>query len=206
MKQQMMEHKNIIESHHKEMQTLRDELRLAQERFDSLSDRNVQDLKDFKTYSVCTMGVLNQRVISNEGLTAEQWRTIHDLNEQLQSFQVIFASKIDIEKAKRSMEGLVKESTTSHLNAFQDFQRETKILISALKEEIDKLRFEMEQKMATFMDKIESHLYISRIDKDGVLNEIRVYKMDMFVIEKKIENIYTLIERINKRGNTCPAL
>lgn len=202
MKQQMLEHQSIIDSHHKEMQTLRDELSLTRERFDALSDRNVQDLKDFKTYAVCTLGVLNQRVMANEGLTAEQWRTIHDLHEQLQSFQVIFSTKADIEKARRITEGQIKESTNSHLNAFQDFQRETKILVGDLKEDVDKLRFEMEQRIATFIDKIESNLYITRIDKDGVLNEIRVYKMDMFVIEKKIENIYTLIERINKRGTT----
>jgi len=198
MKQQMLEHRHVIESHHKEMQALRDQLNLAMERFHALSDKNVQDLKDFKTYAVCTLGVLNQRVMANEGLTAEQWRTIQDLHEQLQSCHVIFSSKADLEKAKKAMEDRIKSCTDSHIDSFQDFQRDYKALIEGLKNELICLRHDLEERVAKFTDDFESNLYLARIDKDSLLKELRVYKMDMFVIEKKIENIYTLIERMKK--------
>ncbi len=202
-KQERAEHQAIIASHHKEMQDLRDALRFAMERFASLSDKNVQDLKEFKTYVVCTLGVLIQRVGNNEGLTAEQWKTIQDLHEQLHTFQVIFSSKIEVEKIRRAVEGQIKDSTMGNLSSFQDFQREMKVLVSSLKEDLMKLRLDMESKSAQMVDKGQSDFSLARIDKDGVLNELRVYKMDMFVIEKKIENIYTLIERINKRDASC---
>ncbi len=38
-----------------------------------------------------------------------------------------------------------------------------------------------------------------KIDSKGVLRELQAYKKTMFIMEKKIENIYTLIERLNKR-------
>lgn len=197
-----MEHRHIIESHHKEMQALRDEMRLAKERFESLSDKNVQDLKEFKTYAVSAIDVLDQRVIANKILISEQKRTIEDLHGQLLNFQDLTASKADIEKSKKAVELQLKDSTTSHLNSFQDSQRELKLLYKSLKEDLEKAVSTMEQRLVEATDKSEENFSMFRIDKEGVLKEVRIYKMDMFVIEKKIENIYTLIERINKRGTS----
>jgi hypothetical protein len=61
----------------------------------------------------------------------------------------------------------------------------------------------MELKLSQMTDKAESNLYVYRLDKEGVLKQIRIYEKSMFIIEKKIENIYTLIERLNKRGELC---
>jgi len=43
-------------------------------------------------------------------------------------------------------------------------------------------------------EKIEAH----KIDVEGVTKELRIYKHDNLVTQKKIENIYTLIERLKK--------
>ena len=37
-----------------------------------------------------------------------------------------------------------------------------------------------------------------RIDSVGVLRELQIHKKSVFIIEKKIENLYTLIERLTK--------
>jgi hypothetical protein len=200
-KKQQLEHEALIDGHNKEMQALRDNLSLAMEKFASLSEKNVQDLKEFKTYAVCTFGVLNQRVIAAEVLASDQWKTIQDLHEQLQSCHVIFSSKADVEKTKRAMEERIKDCAETNIDSFQDFQRDYKGLVQGLKNELICLRSDLEERVARFTDDFENKLYIARIDKEGLLKELRVYKADMFVIEKKIENIYTLIERINKRGS-----
>ena len=49
------------------------------------------------------------------------------------------------------------------------------------------------------MQDLEKVLEEYKLDSTGVLKEIQVYKKSMFIIEKKIENIYTLIERLDKR-------
>jgi hypothetical protein len=50
----------------------------------------------------------------------------------------------------------------------------------------------LEQKLRT---KIEDFI----IDSNGIIRELRVQKKDMYVVEKNIENIYTLIERLEER-------
>jgi len=50
------------------------------------------------------------------------------------------------------------------------------------------------------LDDIANNFHVTKIDREGVLKEVRVWEKTIFIIEKKIENIYTLIERINKRG------
>lgn len=202
MKKEMAEHQHIISSHYKEMQELRDSLSLAMERFTSLSNKNDQDLKDFKTYAVCTIGVLNQKLMANERQIAEQKDTIDSLYKQLLSFQELSASKIDLEKSKKDIEIKINDSTNIHLNSFQDFQRELKILYNTLKEEVTKAISLIDHRLTDSEDKNEENFSIFRIDKDGILKEVRVYKMDMFYIEKKIENIYTLIERLKNKTET----
>ena len=202
-KKQEGEHQHIIASHHKEMQALRDNLNLAQERCESLSMLREQELKDFKTYVVCNFGLLKERALSNDTIIVEQRKTIEALHKQLLDFHVVYASKMDIEKLHRAVDSLVKDSINGHINTFQDLQREFKILFNSLKDELIKLRSEMELKIFELTEKSETNFYVSRMDKDGVLKELRVYEKSMFIIEKKIENIYTLIERINKKGEIC---
>jgi hypothetical protein len=202
-KQEMIEHQHLISCHNKEMQALRDNLNLAMQKFDSLFEKSVMELKDFKTHAVCTMGLLKEKAMANESTIAEQRRTIEDLHEQLLSFQGAYSSKVDAEKLKKDFALEIKANTISHINAFQEFQREFKDLIHSLENDLLKLRCEMQQKLAELTEKMESNFSISRIDKEGVLKEVRIYEKSMFIIEKKIENIYTLIERINKRGEIC---
>jgi predicted DNA binding CopG/RHH family protein len=56
--------------------------------------------------------------------------------------------------------------------------------------EVDKLR-----------DEISERLSASNIDVKGVYQEIDAFKRDCYYVEKKLENIYTLIERLQKKVN-----
>lgn len=49
--------------------------------------------------------------------------------------------------------------------------------------------------------KIEKQLVSHKIDCDGVYQELRVLRRDFDYANKKIENIYTLIERLQKKVN-----
>jgi DNA repair ATPase RecN len=204
-KQEMVEHQHIISSHHKEMQELRDRLSLAMERFESLSKKNDDDLKQAKIDTACTIALLQYRVGVNESLIEDHKKTIEDLHKQLLAFQEQYSSKSDTSNIKKSVDEQIKEITSAHISEFQEYQREVKSLFNSLKYELTNSLAALEQKLAKLSDTVENNFYVFRLDKEGVLKEIRIYEKTIFIIEKKLENIYTLIERINKRerGESC---
>jgi predicted nucleic acid-binding Zn-ribbon protein len=48
-------------------------------------------------------------------------------------------------------------------------------------------------------NELEAKLDIAKVDRDGIMKEIAVCKKTTYVNEKLIENIYTLIDRLDKR-------
>jgi hypothetical protein len=203
LRQEMTEHQSVISAHHKEMQTLRDSLKLAIDRFDSLYEHSAQELKDLALYSNQQFLALKEKVMAHEMCITTQKQTIIFLNTQLQEFHSIYSSKADGSKLKIDLSSQVKEATTSHLKSFQDCQQEVYSIFNSLKEDLIKLRVETTWRLDELNEKIAIKSNASRLEKDGVLKEVRVWEKSIFVIEKKLENIYTLIERINKRGEAC---
>jgi hypothetical protein len=199
----MIEHQHIISSHHKEMQALRDSLSLAMERFESISKRNENDLSDFKTAVLSHISLIKEKMTIDHNSSISQKNMIEDLFHQVLDFHVTYPKKNDMESFKKEVTAQIKESTLSNINSFQDCQRDLKILVQLLRDDLVRIRFEMEQKISRLSEKIDSDFSIFHIDREGIVNEVRTYEKNIFIIEKKIENIYTLIERINKRGEIC---
>lgn len=202
-KKEMAEHKHDISSHNKEMQSLKDSVCSVIEKLTSLCERNAHELKEFKDQALYSHNLLKEKVKVSEGTIATQKQTIEDLHAQILNISAAYATKQDLENVKKESDQKFNYATISQLNSFQDCQRELTILIQEVKNDLLKLEIKMEQKLASLGDRGDQHFSLAMIDKDSVLKEVRIYKKDMFVIEKKIENIYTLIERINKRGEVC---
>lgn len=198
-----MEHQHLISSHHKEMQALRELVTLSLERFDSLYEHTQTEIKDLSLFMNQQVLFLREKVVANELRIAEQKQTIEALHLQLNEFYESYASKRTIEKLKGDFDLAIKANTISHINSFQELQRELKSLINGLKDDLNKLICDAALMNCELDKKIESNFYVSRIDKDGVLKEIRVYEKTIYILEKKVENIYTLIERLTKRGEVC---
>ena len=198
-----MEHQHVISSHNKEMQALRELVNLSVQRFDSLLEHTQNEIKDLSLFMNQQNLFLREKLVANELRISEQKQTIEALHLQLNEFHEAYASKNSIEKLKGNFDLAIKANTISHLNAFQEFQRELTTLINGLKNDLIKLRCDMALMNGELDKKIESNFYASRIDKDGVLKQIRVYDKSILILEKQVENIYTLIERLNKRGEGC---
>jgi len=66
--------------------------------------------------------------------------------------------------------------------------------MNKLKEEILSMPSDAQGIRQELIDKINTH----NVDVEGILREIRVSRHDMMVFEKKLENIYMLIERLSK--------
>jgi hypothetical protein len=202
-KKQEGEHQHIISCHHKEMQELRELLLLAGQKFDALYGKNEHELKDFKTYTVCSLGVLKEKLQAHESIVSDQKKAIEDMQQLIMSFHLVYTKSADMDKFRKEVDERVKGATMSHLNSFQDLQKQLKELLKLAKDDFEKYKSATEKKFSELIDTIEKRFNVTKIDREGVLKEIRIYGKTIFIIEKKIENIYTLIERINKRGELC---
>ncbi len=202
-KKEMIENAHMISSHQKEMQELRDALNLAMQKFESISQACEKEIKEFKEFTINHICLIKERLIANDLIISEQKKTMDSLHRQIQEFDDIYASKRYLDKIKSDFDLAIKSNTISHINSFQEFQRELKILIQTIKNDLIKLTIDTALMGSELEKKIDSNFSISSIDKEGVLKQIRIYEKTVFIIEKKIENIYTLIERINKRDELC---
>lgn len=203
LKQEMIEHQTIISSHHKEMQTLRDSLKIAMDKFDSLFKHSEQEMRDKTDVINFLISQMDNKIKIHEFLSSEHKQKILSIYQEMQDFYEIYIKKADVEKLKKEVDFQIKESTNNHLFSFQNLQRELKSYCHDLQQDLLKLKGYIENKFCEFDEKIEKKFSLSKMDKDSVLKEIRIYEKEMFIIEKKIENIYTLIQRINKKGDLC---
>lgn len=122
----------------------------------------------------------------------------HDLNSFLIKFSQ-FVKKDDLENEKSFIQSQLKDM-------YLIFEKENKKInqfIFEIKSGIlrlfDELDLSLKKDFVKVNEKIEDinkKNDINKVDFDGLLKELREYKKSMFIIEKKIENIYTLIKRI----------
>lgn len=202
-KKEMQEHEHLISSHNKEMQSLRNEVKLVLEKCISLSEKSDKDVGDLKNQSESHIIFLKDKVAEQAAIIADQKKAIESLHEKLNSFHESQASKNDLDNFKKDILRNVSESTLSHLVSFQDCQREFKELFNGLKEDLLKMRAELKQNIFDGRAEAAQKFSQAQLDKEGIERDLLRYKKSMFYIEKKIENIYTLIERLNKRGELC---
>ena len=203
LKKEMAEHQHIISSHHKEMQTLRDSMNLAMERFTSLYEHSENQLKVMNAKMEKELQILKEKELIHESLIGDQRQTILSLFQQLHDCHIVYCRKSDIESFKNDMESKINESTKNYLSSFQMYEQDLKSMVISLKDAFLKLKSLLEDKIGALNERMENKFCLMRLDKEGVLKEIRIYEKSMFIIEKKIENIYTLIDRLTKRTGTC---
>lgn len=202
-KKQALEHEHLLACHNKEMQSLRDTLNIAVEQFKSLSEKNDEELRDLRTYTMRQFGKVMEMLVRNDNCIAEQKEKTEALNKQLMLFHSLYFSKMDMDAFKKEVKIQINEVITGNINGYQECQSHLKSLLNFLRDDLTKSKEEIEKKFSTLIDQIERNYNVLKIDREGVLHEIRVWEKAIFIAEKKIENIYTLIERINQRGESC---
>ena len=203
LRQQMGEHQAIIASHHKEMQELRVSVKLSLDRSEALYQLSAQELKDFQSHTVNQIRLLKEKMIANESIIDNQKNTIKDLQRQLDEFQKVCADKVGLDNLKKETRCQTSDITKDYLKLFQEHEQEMRSLFQSLQDDFLKLKYEASRNFDVLHEKINDKFKIAKSDKEVVLKEIHIWEKTIFIIEKKIENIYTLIDRINKRNEVC---
>lgn len=202
----MVEHQSIISSHHQEMQKLRDLVSQAVEQMNSLFRHAEQEYKDKAQVLLNLIDNQAIQIKSNNMTLSDQRHSILSLHQLINDCLALSAKKNDLHNFKKEVADHLAEKDLEQDREFENYQLLVKHSFESLKQDIANLRSDMDKKFKELDNKIESKFSLSLMDKEGILKEVRVYKKSMFIIDKKIENIYTLIERINKRGDVCPKL
>jgi len=206
LKQEMAEHQAIIASHHKEMQELRDSLSMAMDRCTSLCE-NVETLINKKSAEFESLiASLNEKTKRHETLLFGHRTSIMIIQDLLSQSQKTYATHTDLEKVKGDLSSLLKTADVKRIDEFQSWQHGVNGTIKVFQSSLDALKASLSQSMQEMNNKVDKNFSVSIIDKEGVSKEVRAYQKTIFIMEKKIENLYTLIERINKRGEACHKL
>ena len=127
------------------------------------------------------------------------------IDEKVINFDSIienFCSKEYVDSLERSVFHYFNESyydILQSVDAFKQYLHENnsslqKKLIDRV-ENLESSNKELERKLELY----KSSSSCQKVESDSVLRELQVYKKTMFILEKKIENLYTLIERLTAR-------
>jgi len=130
--------------------------------------------------------ILNERNHKKIDTIDQSIETIH--SNQQKSDKLIYKHNHIIESMANSILDVIKEC---ELESNRTVDRTSKA-IKKLKDEILALPSEAK----AVKDELMEELAINKIDKDSLLKEIMVLKKTSFINEKKIENLYMLIERL----------
>ncbi len=202
-KQEMMEHQHIISSHHKEMQALRDDLKYARERFDALYDRSQKEHKEHADALNEILEVMRSQLKQSQVDCAECRQTISDLNKEIQDIRNNYTTQVQTESLRKYADIQFNLYNASYVDKFQKHQQEMKKTIGSLIDDILKINEQDARYEVQVEAKIEDKFSLCKMDKEGVLKELRACKKDVFISEKKIEHLYMQIDKLNKKGEVC---
>lgn len=165
----------------------------------NIIDKRESDLKNFK-----------ENVVE---IYKDQQRQINDLKLENAKHKTICS---ELECDKESLQYQIKESS----KLLENTAKESKILnkdyverFSNLKYIIDKNQLKHREELNKFQesvlnrpseynilkDYVDGKLQEKQIDHDGIYSNIEFFKNKYKIVDKKIENIYTLIQRIEKK-------
>jgi len=203
MKQEMAHQKEVISAFHKEMQDIRDSMVMMKNRFDALLSQITDSLVDLKSSANVKNDNMETKIKSSESSNSEMKKCIESFHDMVQDVDRVYVKKSDFEKVMASLHIFLNECDGSESRKFESLQQEVKGFTSEFSNIVSRLEKDTLDCLCSMNQNWEEKLSLAKQDKDTVLKEIRIYEKSMFIIEKKIENLYTLIERLTKRVDEC---
>lgn len=168
---------------HSQQNDLTIQLQLIQ-KAQSETEKNIgnhgYDLKTFKEKATGEIGMACDASMSNSRKNEANQNTIRDVRVSVETLE---------DEIKGHSLTISKSFDNIHFKLSKDLKK--------MKEEILSIPSEAKQVREDLIELISCH----KVDVRGIMREIVVYKKEALIIQKKIENIYTLIERLQGRLN-----
>lgn len=196
LKQQDREHRALLNDHAEEMQKIRDSLSSFKDRYESLYQDLEEKLKAKSMYFSEILKGIQNKVSGLESLVADHGKSIVAIFGQINQIYLEHPHNKDLEKTKSDFSGLVSQSMQSNLESLQNMQNEIYKKISEISQEVKDLSLSNDLKFDSIDSEYEKKYCESNLDKSKILSDLKVYDKSIFIMEKKIENLYTLIDRL----------
>ena len=100
----------------------------------------------------------------------------------------------DLKEALSSLSNKIKEYASSFESSQESMKYKIDKDLNRMKEEILSAPSELE----SVKKELQHTLDIQKIDAEGIMRELVIWKRENHITQKKLENIYTLIERLQK--------
>jgi hypothetical protein len=165
--------------------------------------RFTQDIKSLDDADKCH----EERLKEHQNLYEAKFRKLEKLSEKVVQegnlkFSAIDLRLLDIQYCKEDIKDLSEKIKAQDLE-FKKRIIDLETLIYITKKDVlqlvDKAIRDLCEQWNSSEEKLQQDIGIATVDAEGIKKELEVYKKSVFIIEKKLENIYTLIDRINKR-------
>ncbi len=151
------------------------------DKFDIHKNRNQSMLNDF----FVRLKDLEESLKKNDSELSNSF-TKHEIHkDRLKGLESKFIDSSKI--ISKALSDLQCNITSVSVRARTDLEHAKSDILS-MPSEAEKAKAELREEIA-----------ILKVDREGILKEIQVYKKETFVMQKKIENLYTLIERLEER-------
>lgn len=163
--------------------------------FNKILDRFLQEKteSEIRVQSFCNdvskkISELKQDVL-DLSLSQDNFLSMSDYEHRRKEIQNCFDDQVN------SIQANLESSKSYNEKIFQESKGK--------REEIETKHVHLHSHVIEETSNLEKKIQTFKVDSEGVLKELRIYKKGMFIIDKKIENIYTLIERLQKREDLC---
>ena len=100
----------------------------------------------------------------------------------------------DLKQNLNVLEDEIKGHSITISTSFDNIRLRLSKDIKKLKDEMDSAPSDSIQVGKDLEEKIASHA----VDVSGIMKELNIFKKENYITQKKLENIYTLIERLQK--------
>lgn len=150
----------------------------------------------------------------------EELKTFTETSQRFSNDQISFNSTVsnDILNLKNEMMVKSHNDKNTHFKIqniwkdIEDLKHQIEVTTRVVNENLDdllrKFRKEIEQSKKDILEapsetsiikeQLEEKISCHKIDVAGIMRELNIYKKENFITQKKIENIYTLIDRLSK--------
>lgn len=111
----------------------------------------------------------------------------------------LYLCDLGISECNKRINGNTKELNEQNEKLVQNHNSllsQTKKMNEKIKEDI----LSQPSDIHLYKQQIEEKIYSHAVDVEGLLKEIRISNKDRYVLEKKIEHLYILVERLQKKG------
>lgn len=205
-KQEIIEHNKFIEANNQAMQSIRIHIAVLEEKITEtlnflkaeIADNKDSMLELFNLIEECGSKTLN----ASAEMKIKLAKSEDDLKRDITELAKEFTSKSSFSKYREICTDKFDLLSKTIEDTSTIFSMQHKIISNKFSEEFKKYNEKVTEVPITlkkFQKELIKKIEEQKIEKDGVSKEIEVLKKTVFVNEKKIENLYTLIERLNKK-------